>query len=89
MIAKGTLEVIHESNFKSNTSIFGSRFIDELKMVGENVRLKSRLVAQNYADEDAEYIPTKALKIQRFFQRIALSLFASLPHMETYNRDIT
>lgn len=85
----GTFEPIHESEIKGNTKIFCSRFVDELKKAGEEVRLKSRLVAQNYADEDAAYIPTKAPTIQRFSQRISLSLSASFPNMATYTRDIT
>lgn len=53
------------------------------------MRRKSRLVAQNYCDEDAGIIPTKAPTIQRFSQRILLSLTASIPDMQVFTRDVT
>lgn len=37
----GTFDTKQESWINVNTRIFGSRFIDELKRVGENVRLKT------------------------------------------------
>lgn len=46
--------------------VFGSRFIDEIKISGEILRRELRLVSQNYSDENADHIPTKAPTIPRF-----------------------
>ena len=89
MINDGTFIPVKASTLEPNTRIFGSRFVDELKKVGDDLRKKSRLIAQNYADEGAATIPTKAPTVQRFSQRIALSIAASISHMNTYTRDIT
>ena len=89
LLKDGTFKPVHESTIKGSKRIFGSRFIDELKRAGDILKKKSRLVAQNYADEDATYIATKAPTVQRFSQRVALSLAASFPKMKTYTRDIT
>lgn len=51
---------VEESEFKRQRRIFGLFFIDELKIVVEYIKKKSRLVEQNYADDDYTYIPTKA-----------------------------
>ena len=88
LIVDGTFEVVHKS-LVGNSRIFGSRFIDELKYVGDTEKKKSRLVAQNYADVEAASIATKAPTVQRFSQRVALSIAASLPNMKVYTRDVT
>ena len=69
--------------------VFGCRFIDELKKVGDRIRKKSRLVAHNYADEDTTSIATKAPTVQRFSQRVALCIGASLPRLKGFARDVT
>ena len=89
LVKDGTFVPIHERDIVGSPRIFGSRFVDELKKVGDGLKKKSRLVAQNYADEHAGYIPTKAPTVQRFSQRIALCIAASLPKMDLYTRDIT
>ena len=85
----GTFIPIKEEDIKGEPRIFGSRFVDELKKVGDRLKKKSRLVAQNYADDDATAIATKAPTVQRFAQRVALSIAASYPELIPYTRDIT
>lgn len=80
---------MQESSIDSHPRIFGSRFLGDLKKVGERFKNKSRLVAQNYADEGAATIATKAPTVQLFSQLVALCLAASMPSMSTYSRDIT
>lgn len=89
LLGDGTFKPIHISKLKGNPRIFGCRFVDELKKVGSELKKKSRLVAQNYSDHDATEIGTKAPTIQRFSQRVALSIAASSPLMLPYTRDIT
>lgn len=43
-----TFMPLNECELNSNTSEFGSRFVDELKHVGDRLREKSRLIAPNY-----------------------------------------
>ena len=85
----GTFEPIHESKVPTTVRIFGSRFVDELKKVGCMLKKKSRLVAQNYTDDEATAIPTKAPTVQRISQRVALCIAASMSSMNMYTRDIT
>ena len=66
LLNDGTFVPVHESTLKTNTGIFGSRFIDELKKVGDKLKQKSRLIAQNYEDQGATTIATKAPTVQRF-----------------------
>lgn len=80
---------MHLSDVPAGTRVFGSRFIDQVKGAGEMMRKKSRLVAQNYRDEDAGRIATKAPTIQRSSQRALLCLAASLPGTEIFSRDVT
>lgn len=85
----GAFILVKASNITGHPRIFGSRFVDELKWIKHGLRNKSRLVAQNVADEGATFIATKAPTVQRFLERICLSLTASLPTMTAYARDIT
>ena len=89
LLEGGTFKPVKESTVPPSSRIFGSRFVDELKKVGNGLRKKSRLVAQNYADDDATSISTKAPTIQRFSQRVALSVAASIPSLKGYVRDVT
>lgn len=56
-------------------------FKDELKQAEKGLRSKSGLVAQNYSDEWATHISTKATTIQRYSQRLVMSIAASINHM--------
>lgn len=89
LLKNGTFEVMSEENIPIGTRVFGSKFVDQVKQAITGVRYKSRLVAQNYGDKDAATIATKAPTIQRFAQRLVLSIAASMPDKRTYTRDIT
>lgn len=62
----GTFVPIHESKLKRSTRVSFSGFIDELKKVGDKLKNESGLVAQNYADEEENYIETKEPTAQNF-----------------------
>lgn len=83
---------IHESKIWPSARIFGSKFVDDLKKVVDSFKEKSRLVAQNCADEDvtatATATATKAQTVQRFSQSVALSIEVSLPELIPYTRYI-
>lgn len=70
--------------------MFGSRFIGALKEVGEGMqKKKSRLVAQNYSDQDQTRLATRAPTVQRFSQLVITFLAASLNGMYRFTRDVT
>lgn len=69
--------------------IFGSRFVDELKEASMGKVKKSRLVAQNYSDEVATRIATKAPIVKGSSQRLIRNLAASIPKMNSFARNIT
>lgn len=69
--------------------IFGSKFIEVIKKVENETHIKIRLVAQNYSIEEASKIATKAPTIQRFSQRMFLSLSALEPGMDNFKREVT
>lgn len=60
-----------------------------MKRVGSALRKKSRLVAQNYEDEEATCIETRDPTVQRFLKRIILCLAASIKSAQCYTRDLT
>lgn len=82
-----TLVEVQESDIIGEPRIFGSRFFDDLKRVGEHFRMNSRLVARKYSDEGAATISRKALTVHHFRQRLALCLVESTPGLMMYTRD--
>lgn len=88
LIANGTFEVVSREQFSMETRVFGSRFTDEIKHANEGVRLKSRLVAQNYGDKDASTIATTAPTLQRFTKRQTISLPSSLLELNARTRNV-
>lgn len=58
-------------------------------MAEAGLRKNSRLVAQNHSDTAEAETPTKNPTIQKFSQRLLLSLFASMKHMILLSRDVT
>lgn len=89
LLMNGTFLPMDRAEIPHNTRVFGSRFVDELKRAERGLRRKSRLVAQNYSDEGATQIPTKAPTIQRATQRLVMSLAASIEDMTPFIRDVT
>lgn len=88
LMNNGTFKVIDEFDVPEGARIFGARFVDEIKRAGVGLRKKSRLVLQNYADEEAATTATKAPTVQRLSQRAALSVAASEPDLDPFLRDI-
>lgn len=60
----GTFIPIPQSNIRTPTRIIGSRFVDALKIVGDKLKQKSRLFAENYTNDGARKIPTKSPTVQ-------------------------
>lgn len=89
IVKDGTFKPIWEADIPGTPRIFWSRFVDYLKKVGNKLKKKSRLVANNYAEDDATVINTKAPTVQKFAQRVALSIAALITSLIPYKRDIT
>lgn len=89
LLEGGTFKAVMRTVVPEGMRVFGSRFIDQVKGAGDMMRKKSRLVAQNYGDEDAAGIATKAPTVQRYSQRVLLSLASSLPACKVFSRDVT
>lgn len=89
LIKNGTFIPVDKKDIPEGARVFGSRFIDEIKRAGQGQRRKSRLVAQNYSDEAATTIATRAPTVQRSSQRLLLSLAISVDGMTAFSRDIT
>lgn len=89
LLKNGTFIPVSQNDIEVGARIYVSRFIDELKTIGEQLLRKSRPVAQNYdADAGAAPIATKALTIQRFSQLVAFSIAASMKTLHAYTRDV-
>lgn len=89
LIKDGAFIKVRKVDIADELRIFGSRFFDKMKNVGEHLRRKSRLVTQNYADEGSATMATKAPIVQRFSKRLALRIAFSSPNMAPYTRDVT
>lgn len=68
-----TLLQMREKDIDREPRIFESRFVDEMKRVGERLRKKSRLVVQNYANERAATSTTTTPTVQLFSEQICCS----------------
>lgn len=68
-----------EKDIYGEPRIFGSRFVNELKKVGKQLRKKSLLVAQNYADKGAASIATKALRFSAFLSALPFVFLHQTP----------
>lgn len=88
LMDNGTFIPVYKREITPSTLIFGSRFIESLKKDAQGTQDKSRLEAQNYANDGARQRSRKELTGQRFSQRLLLSLTGSLPNMTTFSRDI-
>ncbi|KAI0996514.1 hypothetical protein K3495_g11667 [Podosphaera aphanis] len=89
LLEREVFKILSRHNVPTNTRIFGSRFVDQIKNEGTKKAFeKSRLVVQAYNDADKKNILTQAPTIQRVSQRLILilSLIFDLP---LYTRDIS
>lgn len=83
-------EAVPAASIPEGTRIFGSRFVDEIKMPGTpKAYPKSRLVVQAFKDSGKEQVLTQSPTLQRVSQRILLSFSVSLKNHNLYLRDIT
>lgn len=62
---------------EGSTSIFGSRFLNELEAVGNNLKRKSLLVTQIYEAKGAKSIATKDPAVQRISKSLDLFIAVS------------
>lgn len=79
LLRKGTFKDMRMREVPEGIRVLDSRFIDEIKGAGERILNKSRLIAQNYGDEDTTRFTTEAPTLRRFSKRNLLCLAASLP----------
>lgn len=85
-------KIISHQDILSDTRIFSSRFVDEVKNSGTDKTFeKSRLVVQAYNDLEKSFVLTQSPTIQRVSQRLIICLTASVQSKTTrlYLRDIT
>jgi hypothetical protein len=87
LLERGTFDFIKRSEV--NSRIFGTKWVDKEKDVAGVLKLKSRLVAQNFRDAGAASIATKAPTVSRFGLRIAVLLNAIFTENTCYIRDIS
>lgn len=88
LIRYGTFVQVRESEIGGYPLIFGFRFVDELKKDCDRLKNRSRFVAQNYADEIAASLATRALTLQRLSQRLSPCLASISYHCDSYTRYI-
>ncbi|POS88265.1 hypothetical protein EPUL_000613 [Erysiphe pulchra] len=83
-------EAVPVASIPEGKRIYGSRFVDEIKMPGTpKAYPKSRLVVQAFKDSGIEQVLTQSSTLQRVSQRILLSFSVSLKNHNLYLRDIT
>jgi hypothetical protein len=79
LMASKMFKVVAKLDVPSGSRIYNTSWVDTLKNNTKGMTEKSRLVAQNYRDQGAASMPTKAPTVSRVAQRIAVALEASLP----------
>ena len=93
LLEKGVFKVVTTEDIPSNSRIFNSRFVDEIKNPGtDKAYEKSRLVVQAYNDKDKNLVLTQSPTIQRVSQRLIVclaSIFQDNDNIKLYLRDIT
>ncbi|KAI0999447.1 hypothetical protein K3495_g8752 [Podosphaera aphanis] len=90
LLDRGVFEIVDKNCIPKNARLFGSRFVDTVKNQGtEKAFEKSCLVVQAYNDNVKKTLLTQSPTIQRSSQRLALSLFVTLPDVNIYLRDIS
>jgi hypothetical protein len=83
--------IVKRSSVPAGMRIYGTKWVDTKKAVGDAVVPKSRLVAANYRDRGACDVPTRSPTVTKAAQRIVVSLAASLVCAggSLYTRDIS
>lgn len=90
LLEKGVFEIVSEEDIPTDSSIFRTRFVDQIKHEGTpNAYHKSRLVVQAYNDDNKHSILTQAPTIQRVSQRLLLCCATLVPNSKVALRDIS
>ena len=92
LLEKDIFKVVTSADISSNTRIFNSRFVDEIKYAGtDKAYKKSRLVVQAYNDQEKDLVLTQSPTIQRVSQRLIVCLAAMFQdnNIKLYLRDVT
>ena len=92
LLEKGVFKVVTSADIPSNTRIFNSRFVDEIKHAGtDKAYEKSRLVVQAYNDQEKDLVLTQSPTIQRVSQRLIVCLAAMFQdnNIKLYLQDVT
>lgn len=66
LVTNGTFKLVNKDELQVGTLIFRSLIVDESKSASICVHYTSRLVAQNYGDDDAAEIATEGPTVSRF-----------------------
>lgn len=74
LVENGAFNPVHRGQIVEHARIYGLRFIDALRQVGQRNRKNSPLVEHNYSEKDATSFATGAPTVQRFSQRLSASL---------------
>jgi ribonuclease HI len=89
LLERGTFVVVKRER-ASGKRIYGTRFVDAVKSYGTSEAVtKSRLVVQAFNDRASRQVLTGAPTVQRFSQRLLLSMAACFPDMKLFTRDVT
>lgn len=94
LLEKSVFKVVTPEEIPSNTQVFNSRFVDEIRNSGTNKAYeKSRLIVQVCNDKDKNLVLTQSTIIQRVSQRLVVCLAAILQdndngNVKLYLRDI-
>jgi hypothetical protein len=90
LISRGTFEVVKRSSVPPELRVYKTKWVDTMKTRDDgSVLPKSRLVAQNFRDDGAADIDTRAPTITRMSQRMAVASAAMTPHQTAYIRDVS
>ena len=86
---RNTFKIVNASSVPKGTRVYGTRWVDAIKMVDGKEVEKSRLVAQNVRDKGAAAIPTRSPTVSRMGQRMLVATASLYPHHSSYVRDIS
>lgn len=84
LLKAGTFISVKGEDVPEGTRVFGPSIIDEIGR-----RRNSSLISQNYSDEDARRIATRAPTVNRHSKRLFMALAASEKNMTVHSRDFT
>ena len=89
LLERETFKVVSRQVVPKGTRVYGTRWVDCIKVVNGKETEKSRLVAQNFKDKGAISICTKSPTVSRMGQRIAVATAALATSHTSYVRDIS